>query len=192
VVVYYDRVNGDLKAARGNAEGGFDPPQVLDGAEVDAGWYPGVAVDASDQLHVSYVSASNHDLLYVNTTDGAVELIDDGYREAGETEDGVPVPDYHFVGDDSGVVLDANGRPVVAYQDATSHELLVARKDEAGAWTRETLAGDEDPFAGGYGFYISAAMADGEMVLSTWVVDQPTEQAWVEILRAGADPPPVE
>jgi MYXO-CTERM domain-containing protein len=192
VVVYYDRVNGDLKAARGNAEGGFDAPQVLDGPDVDAGWYPGVAVDGSDQLHVSYVNAGNHDLLYVNTADGVVELIDDGYREVGETEGGVPIPDYHFVGDDSGVVLDESGRPVVAYQDATSHELLVARKDEAGVWTRETLAGAEDPFTGGYGFYISAAMADGEMVLSTWVVDQPNEQAWVEILRADGAAPPVE
>ncbi len=68
VVVYYDRVNGDLKSARFNAgAGAFDPPQVLDGASVDVGWYPSVAVDAADVLHVSYVSAANHDLLYLDT-----------------------------------------------------------------------------------------------------------------------------
>jgi MYXO-CTERM domain-containing protein len=190
VVVYYDRVNGDLKSARFNAGAGtFDPPQVLDGADVDVGWYPGVTVDASDVLHVSYVSAANHDLLYMNTATGAVELVDDGYREVGQTDDGLPIPDFHFVGDDSSVVLDAAGLPVVAYQDATTHELLVARRDAAGAWTRETWAGDETEFAGGYGFYISADTADGEIVLSTWVIDLPTEEYWIEILRDAGEPP---
>ena len=190
VVVYYDRLNGDLKSARYNAgAGGFDPPQVLDGADVDVGWYPGVTVDAADQLHVSYVSAANHDLLYLNTATGAVEVVDDGYREVGETEEGLPIPEFHFVGDDSSVVLDAAGLPVVAYQDATTHELLVARRDAAGAWTREAWAGDEAEFAGGYGFYVSADAADGEIVLSTWVIDLPTEEFWIEILRDAGEPP---
>ena len=190
VVVYYDRVNGDLKSARYNAgAGAFDPPLVLDGASVDVGWYPGVAVDAADQLHVSYVSAANHDLLYLNTATGAVEVIDDGYREVGQTDEGLPIPEFHFVGDDSSVVLDAEGLPVVAYQDATTHELLVARRDAAGAWSREAWAGDEEEFAGGYGFYISADTADGELVLSTWVIDLPTETAWIEILRDPGEPP---
>jgi hypothetical protein len=194
VVVYYDRINGDLKSARYNAgAGAFDPPQVLDGAApgatVDVGWYPGVAVDAADQLHVSYVGASNQDLLYLDASTGAIEVVDDGYRVAGETGDGLPIPEFHFVGDDSGLVLGADGQPIIAYQDATSHELLVARRDAAGAWTRETLAGDEEPFAGGYGFYVSAAMAGDELALSTWVIDQPASDAWIEVLFDGPDGP---
>ncbi|HWM85585.1 MAG TPA: hypothetical protein VNO33_07100, partial [Kofleriaceae bacterium] len=189
VLVYYDRVNGDLKLARFDATAGSFTLEVLDGDGVDVGWYPAVAVDpATDVVHVSYVSASNNDLHYVNTADRVVEVIDDGYRIAGETDGGLPIPEFHFVGDDSGLVLGPAG-PIVAYQDATSHELLVAERDPAAGWTRETVAGDEDPFAGGYGFYISAKLAGDQLVLSTWVIDQPNETAWVEILR---EAPPVE
>jgi hypothetical protein len=188
VVVYYDRVNGDLKTSRFDAAASaFTPPQVLAGADADVGWYPGLAVGADDVLHVSYVSASNQDLLYLNTAAPAVELVDDGYREVGTTEGGVPLPEFHFVGDDSGVVLGAEG-PIVAYQDATSHELLVATRGEGG-WQRETWLGNEDPFTGGYGFYIAARMAGDSLVISTWVIDQPNEAAWIEIVR---EAPPVE
>jgi len=189
VVVYYDRINGDLKLARYDAAAAaFGAPEVVDGGPVDVGWYPGVAIDASDVVHLSYVSATSSDLLYVNTQDGLVEVIDDGYREVGTTDDGVPLPELHFVGDDSGVVLGPDG-PIVAYQDATSHELLVARRGADGTWTHVVVAGDEDPFAGGYGFYVSAGMAPDGMVMSTWVIDQPTSEAWVEILF---DAPPAD
>ena len=178
VLVYYDRLAGDLKAARPGEDGFVS--EVLDGDGVDVGWYPGVAVDAEDQLHVSYVSASNDDLLYVNTIDRTPEVIDDGYRLVGTTEDGLPVPEFHFVGDDSSLVL-TEGGPFVAYQDATSHELRLASRNDDGTWTHEPIAGHESTFAGGYGFYASAAGVDGGLAISTWVLDQPSSQAWVEI-----------
>jgi hypothetical protein len=182
VLVYYDRIGGDLKLVRWDGEA-FGAPEVLDGGDgVDVGWYPGVAVDSNDQLHVSYVSASNDDLLYVNTIDRTPELVDDGYRLVGTTEDGLPKPEFHFVGDDSTLALTSDG-PYIAYQDATSHEVLLAHKDGEGNWLHDTIRGDEDPFTGGYGFYISGEPVGGDLVLSTWVIDQPNTDAWVEILR---------
>lgn len=181
ILVYYDRVAGDLMMA--SALGGtFAEPVVLDGNDVDVGWYPGIAIDTNDNLHVSYVSASNDDLLYINTIDNVPELVDDGYRLVGQTEDGLPKPEYHFVGDDSTVVLTSDGT-YIAYQDATTHELLIAHKNSEGVWQHEALAGTDDPFAGAYGFYVSSKVDGGDVVLTTWVVDQPSDDAWVEILR---------
>jgi len=128
------------------------------------------------------VSASNDDLLYVNTIDRTPELVDDGYRLVGTTDDGLPKPEFHFVGDDSTLALTVGG-PYIAYQDATSHEILMAHKDGEGKWQHETVKGNEDPFVGGYGFYISGKPVDSDLVMSTWVVDQPESDAWVEILR---------
>jgi MYXO-CTERM domain-containing protein len=181
VLVYYDRIAGDLKMVAHDGTA-FAAPEILDGDGVDVGWYPGVLVDSNDQLHVSYVSASNDDLLYINTIDRTTELVDNGYRLVGTTDEGLPKPEFHFVGDDSTLALTSDG-PYIAYQDATSHELLLAHKDGGGNWVYETVVGNEDPFTGGYGFYISGEPVGGDLVMSTWVIDQPNSQAWVEILR---------
>ncbi|RMH40699.1 MAG: hypothetical protein D6689_13030, partial [Deltaproteobacteria bacterium] len=184
VLAYYDRVNGDLKLARFDpATGMFAAPIVLDGADADVGWYPSVAVDADGVAHVSYVSATTDDLMYVTDAPDAVpELVDSGYRIDGQTESGLPQPVFHFVGDDSAIVL-TNAGPVIAYQDATTHELLLAQKNAAGNWEHQTVAGDEDPFAGGYGFYASGRFDGTQVVLSNWVIDQPNYDSWVEIHR---------
>ena len=184
VLVYYDRINGDLKMVRFDALAGvFGAPEVLAGADgTDVGWYPSVAVDASDVAHVSYLSATSDDLMYINDADLTPELVDDGYRIDGTTEDGLPKPVFHFVGDDSSVVLTAAG-PVIVYQDATSHELLLSQKNTAGGWEHVTVAGDEDPFVGGYGFYASATFDGTQVVMSNWVIDQPNFDTWVEIHR---------
>ncbi|HUS65354.1 MAG TPA: MYXO-CTERM sorting domain-containing protein [Kofleriaceae bacterium] len=186
VIVYYDRLVGDLKMVMYDAAtSAFLAPESLDGQGLDGpdvGWYPGVAIDAEDQVHVSYVSASNDDLLYVNTIDRTPQLVDDGYRLVGTTEEGLPKPEFHFVGDDSSLFL-SGGLPFIAYQDATTHELLMTTRNDEGKWVHETVAGDEVPFEGGYGFYVSGDIDGGDLVLSTWVIDQPNQQVWVEILR---------
>ncbi len=184
VLVYYDRENGDLKLARFDGVAGqFLPPETLDGdAGTDVGWYPSVTVDGSDNIHVTYVSATNDDLMYVNTIDNTPAIVDDGYRIVGTTDDGLPKPEFHFVGDDSSVVLTTAG-PVIVYQDATNHELLLAKKNGAGQWEHETIAGNEEPFVGGYGFYAAAAYDGRDVVMSTFVVDQPTNGAFVEVFR---------
>ncbi|MEM9490012.1 MAG: hypothetical protein AAGC55_12770, partial [Myxococcota bacterium] len=179
-VVYYDRVAGDLKLARFNiGAGGFNPPELLDGGDgSDVGWYPSIAIAEDDTIHVSYVSASNSDLLYINTADNIPEVIDDGYRVVGTTSDGLPIPEFHRVGDDSSLVLTPSG-PVVAYQDATTHELLYATRSGDGGWEFIALAGDESEFVGAYGFYVSAAFDGSQVVVSSWVIDSPQSRAWV-------------
>lgn len=184
MVVYYDRLGGDLKLARFDATGGtFLAPEILDGADgSDVGWYPSIAIDPAGAIHSSYLSATRDDLLYVNTIDNTPEVIDDGYRIVGTTEDGLPKPEFHFVGDDSNIVLTPTG-PVVIYQDATSHELLIAQLDTAGVWQRRAIAGDEADFVGAYGFFASALLAGDDVVISNWVIDQPHQDQWVEIFR---------
>jgi len=110
------------------------------------------------------------------------ELIDDGYRIVGTTVDGLPKPEYHFVGDDAGLVL-GNGVPMVVYQDATTQELLLAHRAADGTWTHESIAGATQPWPGAYGFFASDALAPANLVLSTWVIDQPTGENWVEVFN---------
>jgi MYXO-CTERM domain-containing protein len=183
VLAYYDRIHGDLRLASFDAVlGTFAEPTVLAGDDAtDVGWYPSVAVDADDLVHVSYLSATADDLMYV-TARSAPELVDDGRRIDGTTPEGLPKPVFHFVGDDSCVVM-TNVGPVITYQDATTHELLVAARNNAGNWEFKAVAGAESTFVGGYGFYADAAFDGQQVVISNWVLDQPSYDAWVEIHR---------
>ncbi len=179
VMVYYDRQNGLLKMAL--HDGSEFVVSTLDGGEgLDVGWYPSIVADSSSVLHVAYVDVINSDLLYINDLELTPELVDDGYRLVGTNADGLPKPEFHFVGDDSAIVITPAG-PVIAYQNATTHELLVASKGEF--WDWESLAGNESSFEGGFGFYARAESTGDEVVLSTWVIDQPNFDSWVEIFR---------
>ena len=185
VVVYYDRANGDLKLARFNATAGqFDAAVVLDGSgEVDAGWSPSVAVAPDGKAHVAYVAATGDDLRYV-TEGGSSEIVDDGYRVVGTTDDNLPKPEFHFVGDDAGLVLANNGAtPMITYQDATTQELLITEKRSDGVWVRNSVAGAVEPWPGAYGFFAASASTPTEIVMSTWVINQPLAENWVEVFK---------
>jgi MYXO-CTERM domain-containing protein len=180
VVTYYDRAKGDLKVAKWDAGmAKFDTAITLDGSDgVDVGWSPSVQVSPDGKVNVAYVSATTDDLKYI-TEGGMPEIIDDGYRIVGTTVDGLPKPEYHFVGDDAGLVL-ANGSPTVVYQDATTQELLLATKNENG-WTHQSIAGATQPWPGAYGFFASDALSATDLIMSSWVIDQPTGENWVEV-----------
>lgn len=189
VVAYYDRSNGDLKLAKFNVQAGqFDAARVLDGSNgIDAGWSPSIAVDAQGVVHVAYVGATADDLKYVTDATGALpEVIDDGYRVVGQTIDGLPRPEFHFVGDDASIVLSpTGGGPFVLYQDATTQELLLAHKQPDDKWTHISIAGGTDPWPGGYGFFAAGAVNRDQLVMSTWVVNLPAsdfrDSNWVEV-----------
>lgn len=187
VVVYYDRSAGDLKVSKFDiANDRFATAVVLDGAgDLDAGWSPSVGVDPNGVVHVAYVDATHDDLLYITDAAGAQKsIVDDGLRIVGTTVDGLPKPEYHFVGDDAGLVLVGDGTvPVIAYQDATTQELMLAQRLTDGSWTRESLAGHTDPWPGAYGFFASNTVAGPDLVISNWVIDQPIDENWVEVFR---------
>jgi hypothetical protein len=181
VVAYYDRGTGDLKVSKYNpSTSQFMPAVVLDGSTTDVGWSPSVAVDAAGKVNVAYVSATSDDLKYI-VEGGMPETVDNGYRIVGTTVDGLPKPEFHFVGDDAGLVLPAGGQPMVVYQDATTQELLLATRQPMGGWTWETIAGATNPWPGAYGFFAADALRPTDLVMSSWVIDQPTNQNWVEV-----------
>ncbi|MGE3458166.1 MAG: hypothetical protein AB7O24_23835 [Kofleriaceae bacterium] len=191
VVVYYDRGSGDLKLAKLNTQTGqFGDPIVLDGSgDIDAGWSPSVQVDTMGKVHVAYVGATADDLKYITDAANAkAEIVDDGYRIVGMTVDGLPKPEFHLVGDDASLVLVAGTMPMIAYQDATTHELLLANRMMDGTWTHVSIAGATDPWPGGYGYFVSDAMRGNEIVMSTWVINQPggdfKNNNWVEVFTS--------
>jgi hypothetical protein len=189
VLIYYNRVDGDLMMSV-RADGEFGEPTVVDGGEdKDVGWYPSLVVDDTDVVHIAYVDVIDNDILYINTDTLTPELVDDGYRLVGSTPDGLQKPEFHFVGDDSSIVFSGD-RLIIGYQDATWHELLIAERDaDSGIWGYVAVAGDEAPFTGGYGFYASAQTdTDDDVVMSSWVIDQPNYDAWVEIFRLPLGP----
>jgi hypothetical protein len=183
-VVYYDRTNGDLKLAKFNpATGQFATPVILDGTNgVDAGWSPSIQVDDAGVSHVAYVGATGDNLMYTTDAAGAKkEIVDDGYRIVGQTVDGLPKPEFHFVGDDAGLVLPVGAPPMVVYQNATTQELMLSQRQEDGTWSRVTIAGATDPWPGAYGFFAAAALTATDIVMSTWVIHQPESDNWVEV-----------
>jgi len=180
ILAYYDRISGDLKIARAADGGGFDVETLAQGPDV--GRYPSIAVDDEGVVHVSYVDAVNQDLLYINDADREVIVVDTGYRVVGTTADGLPIPEFHFVGDDSTIALTVDG-VYIAYQDATTHELLVAYPNGAGEFSRIAIAGSEDPFIGAYGFFADAKYDGVNLTMSSWVLDQRNSDAWVELFK---------
>lgn len=158
-VAYYDRNAGDLKLATGidPAAGTPGTVQVLAGADADVGRFPSLAAAADGRLVVAYVDVTHDDLDYlVVGTGGAVEdqgVVDDGLRDpAGNGPS--------KVGADAALVLDGD-RFVVAYQDATAGDLVLAVRGPDGTWAHRTLVSD-----GAAGFWADAALHDGEVFVS--------------------------
>jgi hypothetical protein len=189
VVAYYDRSAGQLKISRFNpTTSTFGAPIVLDGSRgVDVGWSPSLQIDEDGKAHVAYVSATTNDLKYV-VEGGTPEIIDDGYRVGGLTVDGLPKPELHFVGDDVNLIVRTNQDPVVVYQDATTQELLFAQRHPLG-WERTSLAGgtEKQKWPGAYGFFAATALNDPDLIITSWVINQPINENWVEVFSQELD-----
>jgi hypothetical protein len=183
VVVYYDRAAGQLRESRFDASAGkFATPVVLDGsAGNDAGWTPSVRIDPQGIAHVAYINATTDALMYVTDSAGDMPFAaDTGYRIVGQTVDGLPKPEYHIL-DNADIVLPPGNPPMITYQDGTTQELLLAQQQPDGKWQHVSIAGATDPWPGAYGFFAEAAVRPSDVVVSTWVIDQPTDDNWVEV-----------
>jgi hypothetical protein len=168
VVAYYDRVGTDLRLVR--QEGGvWGAPVILDGRDGqgvdtgDRGRWASLVVGADDQIHVAYEDFDKADLRYLNLSAQVSELVDDGVRVL--PNNGVSI---RRVGAGARLLLGPDGLPRVAYQDATEHALLLARKDAQGQWSLLTVAGLEEPYKGSYGFYNGHVIVGGQSVMATF------------------------
>lgn len=163
-VVYYDRLNGDLKGARAAASSPMQPADfqkaVIDGTAAtfvdgDVGLWPSLGFLADGKMVIAYEDATNDDLvLYVGSdfTGGARELIDRG-------EAGAPL---QLIGADAALAVAPSGQIFVAYQDATFNDLKLARRTAANTWTSEQVLRE-----GAWGFYADLAISGGKLYISS-------------------------
>jgi uncharacterized protein (TIGR03382 family) len=188
VVAYYDRGTGELKMSTFDAGSGqFATPVVLSNTTENAGWSPSVQIGSNSVAQVAYVDVTHNDLELVSSgSAGSNDVVDDGYRIVGTTVDGLPEPTFDFVGYNASLVLVGGTQPVIAYQDATVQQLMLAYQGSDGTWTHDVIAGGSGSanWPGAFGFYASAALTSSQIVMSTWVIDQPTMDNWVQVFNA--------
>jgi hypothetical protein len=144
-LVYYDRVNGDLKLALLLTDGTWSTA-TLD-SDGDVGQFPSVLIDASDTLHVAYADVTKGQLLYLETALSAEamptkEVVDDGRQNT----DGP-----HKVGAETQLLIDAADQLHVLYQDQRVSALFHATK-MSGA-TTWVVAPVRQNAKAGYGFF---------------------------------------
>ncbi|MEL7372387.1 MAG: hypothetical protein AAFN74_25915 [Myxococcota bacterium] len=146
VIAYYDRIDGDLKLARSNVDGGFGI-QIIDGFNAadpngvgpDVGQHASIAIGPRDRIAIAYFDATNDDLVYFDLAERTRTVVDDG----------VSPPDLRFVGADADLVFDERGEPSIAYQDPTLIDLLYARRI-GGSWSTEIVRGSTTAISSGF------------------------------------------
>lgn len=156
LIAYQDRIEGNLKVAR---IAGPDPSRgaitltVIDGPGSGTtdlvGGFSSLFVTPGGELYLAYENATRRSVVYrqLSSTDLSTIVVE-------EIESGLSAqPDAHFLGADVSLVVDADGTARVAFQDATLGELRFAQRRGPSDWTVTTLRGNEDPYAGSFGFY---------------------------------------
>lgn len=177
LVAYYDRVDRNLHLLR---VAGPDPitgaitDVILEGPGApvastdDTGLYPSLFVTPGGEVHLTYQNATRQALVYRSINPATLQTL-----AVEDVEVGVGMgmgPDGLLLGADSALVVDGQGAIRVAYQDATNGDLRYARRDGINTWVRLTLAGDEMPYAGSFGFYSDQCLSPdrSEVVVSTY------------------------
>lgn len=188
VLAFYDRTAGALLSSRFTGAG-FSEPEMLAGwghpeREGDFGANVDLIVDADGNRHFCYQDGLTDSLRYLSPELGLDEWVDDGVRLG----DGGRDYAVHVVGDDCNMRLDPAGNPVIIYQDATGHDLLLARGNrDGGGWVRLPLRGQEATYQGAFGFYARAHLVGGTLWMSHYVYaheEMPARQ-YLEVLRRG-------
>lgn len=176
LVVFYDRLNGQLKAAR--PTGPSWTVEVLDGADgQDVGAFCSLTVDGANTGHVTYQDMRLLTLKYLQVDPETfavpvMEVIDDGIRASSA----------HPVGADSKILFDSTGMIRVIYQDALNADLLGAARVGPDQWvplepTDGNLGRLIQGGPKGYGFYSDMVLEQGTLYGSSFVYD--VSQAFV-------------
>ncbi|MFN3199774.1 MAG: MYXO-CTERM sorting domain-containing protein [Bradymonadia bacterium] len=181
VLAWYDRTYGQLWWSRLTPEG-FDVPELLAGwghpeRDGDMGTNVDIAVDAGGNIHLCYQDGTTDSLRYLAPALGLDEWVDDGVR----TNYGGREHAIHVVGEDCNIDFDSENNPVIVYQDATGHDVVMARRvfnlDGEPSWNWEILAGNEPTYQGSMGFYTRAAIEAGVLWVSHYFYNTQAEPA---------------
>ncbi|MBK9030794.1 MAG: hypothetical protein IPL61_05545 [Myxococcales bacterium] len=130
-IVHYDRSRTALVLLVENGAGSSVFSETVLDATGDRGMWASAVVGPDGTLHIAYQDARTDTVHYLawTGTAGASELVDDGTRAGDRT---------HSVGAGATVFL-SGGAPAIAYQDAATADLVIARKTGA-TWTPTPLA----------------------------------------------------
>jgi hypothetical protein len=131
-------------------------------------------VDPMGNAHFCYQDGMTDSLRYLAPELERDEWVDDGvWVDVGGRGYSV-----HVVGDDCTVRLDADGEPLIVYQDSTLHALLLRRRtlslegaDELTWAGRQAVRGDMPNQPGEAGFYASAVVVGDQVWTSHYVYD---------------------
>ncbi len=157
IIAYHDRFEGNLKIATiegPDLRNGAIEIHAIDGNGVNgssdiSGLFPSLFVSPAGEIHISYMNQTRSSLIYRSFDDNfnstIVEVVEEGLGMGGG-------PDGILIGADSALVVDRTGVARIAYQDATNGELRYARR-QGSTWNVLTLAGNETPYRGSFGFY---------------------------------------
>ena len=154
VLAVHDSINGRLTVYSslggptpdtGNAN--FTSRSVTSTSQV-TGVFPSVAVSGSGEVRVAYVNETTKALHLTvfspSLAVGATVTVDDGSRTAGSATE------LHRLAEPV-LGIRGDGANMVAYQDGTTGELLMA-VSSGSTYNRQTMAGDAVPWDGWYGF----------------------------------------
>ncbi len=143
IISYYADDTDDLRVTRCTdascTPAGGGPPVAAD-AVGDVGDHSAIAVNAAGRPRVSYHDATNGDLKLMECNDAAC---------TGDDET-ITVVDADDAGASSAIAMDANDRPVIAYQSGGANGLRVAASNPAATAPAGALnLGSVDATAGG-------------------------------------------
>jgi hypothetical protein len=134
VISYWDETSEDLKfatcdlpaSANGNCDQSGDWATVTVDAAGEVGHNPSIAVGTSGNPMVSYYDWTNQDLKFATCDQSASA---NGNCDQSDDWATVTVDAEGIVGWTTSMALDANGHPVICYQDVTNEDLKFATCD---------------------------------------------------------------
>lgn len=182
IVVWYDQNGGALRGAVASSDSNSSGPTfgaslVLDDGEMpdnmparDVGRFASIAVapsGAAKRLAVSYFDTSARQLKVLTANADFTGISPVELRVADDGTGNPEIDPVLFVGADTSVAFDAAKNIVVAYQDATSGDLRIAKQQPG----TETFTITSLRTEGACGFYTSLAKnSDGNLYVSHAII----------------------
>ena len=177
-IVYHDSILGRLMIIREQSAGVYEPAAVLVGdGSSRTGLWPSLAFDDSGNEHLAFVSEQPRFLQYLDVTNAATEIVDDGRRDndMGNFTGTVPV------GADANLWFEGTAAKI-AYQNGGDLTISVATREGDNSWTRAEVAGSGRgaEFIGSFGFYIDHIVLAGSDFIVNMVANMQADGRPIE------------